>query len=68
MPGFLELVDTLEEFDKTFVHDLFYLFKVVLVPVAYFHSIVPEHIVQLFLARAIIGTATLYQGVYLRVS
>jgi hypothetical protein len=68
MPGFLELVDALEEFNKTFIHDLFYLFKVVLIPVTYFHSIVLEHIVQLFLACAVIGTATLYQGVYLRVS
>jgi hypothetical protein len=45
MPGFLELVDAFEELNKTFVHDLFYLFEVVLVPVAYFHSIVLEHIV-----------------------
>jgi hypothetical protein len=68
MPGFLELVNTFEELDKTFVHDLFHLFEIVLIPVTYFHSIVLEHIVQLFLACAIIGTAAFYQGVYLRVS
>jgi hypothetical protein len=43
MPGFLELMDILEELDKAFVHDLLHLFEIVLVAVAYFNSIVPEH-------------------------
>jgi hypothetical protein len=68
MTGFLELMDAFEQFDKPFVHYFFHLFKVILITVTYFNSIILEHSIKLFLACTIIGTATLYQGVYLRVS
>ena len=67
MPRFLELMDIPEKLDKAFIHDLFYLFKVVLVTITYFHSIVLERGEQLFLASPVIGPAALNQSEYLRV-
>ena len=68
MAGLLELMNVLEKFDEAFIHYLLYLFKVVLVTIAYFHSVVLEHRIKLFLAGPVIRPAALYQSEYLRVS
>jgi len=62
------LVDVFEKLDESFIHDLFDLFQVILIPVADLYSIIPEQIVQLLLAGAIIRSATGYQSMYFRVS
>jgi len=66
--GFFKLMDVLEQLDKAFVHDLFYLFDIILIPVADLHGVVPEHGIQLFLAGAVVCPASDDECVYMCVS
>ena len=45
MSGLLELMNVLEKLDESFIHDFFHLFKVILITVANFDSIILEQII-----------------------
>jgi hypothetical protein len=45
MTGLLELMNAFKQFNKSFVHNLFHLFEVILITITYFDSILLEHVV-----------------------
>src|ERR1700743_676724 len=68
MARFLELMNVFKKFDKSFIHDLFHLFKVILITVTDFYSIILEHVIQLLLACTVIRSTPGNQSMYVRVS